>query len=87
MQKRGGENLYRKKIDSLGRILIPMELRTKLNLQEGDEFHLTPTDSGFLVEKREAKCLCCSQKEDLLLIRGNFFLCKNCLQNLWNQTT
>lgn len=35
-----------RRIDDLGRVVIPKEIRRKLNIQEGDPLEITCTDDG-----------------------------------------
>lgn len=42
-----------RRLDNLGRIVIPKELRQNMNLYEGCECSITPTESGIIIQKSE----------------------------------
>lgn len=41
----------RRKIDSMGRIVIPKEYRDKYNIKDNDYLQLIPSNKGFLIKK------------------------------------
>ena len=50
----GGINLKKenvRKIDGIGRIIIPMELRQSLNINENDEMKIYMQDKKIILEK------------------------------------
>ena len=44
-----------RKIDSLGRIVIPMDIRKALNLSSGDDIEINITGESILIKKSENK--------------------------------
>ena len=40
-----------KKIDNLGRIVIPKSLRTKYNIKNGEDLEITDSKDGILIKK------------------------------------
>ena len=40
-----------RRLDDLGRVTIPKELRRNLNIYEGCELMITPTENGILISK------------------------------------
>ena len=44
-----------RKIDSLGRIVIPMDIRKALNLSNGDDIEINITGESILIKKSENK--------------------------------
>ena len=42
-----------RRLDNLGRIVIPKELRQNMNLYEGCECSITPTEGGIIIQKSE----------------------------------
>ena len=44
---------FTRRVDNLGRIVIPKELRDSMNLYEGCECSFTPTEDGILFNKSE----------------------------------
>lgn len=71
-------------LDSLGRIVIPKEMRTSMGIEVGDpiEFYLD-TESDFMTIRkyRGISCDLCYSTQDLTYFR-NSFLCEKCILNL-----
>ena len=44
-----------RKIDSLGRILIPMDIRRAFNINSGDDIEINITGDSILIKKSESK--------------------------------
>ena len=40
-----------RRVDDLGRIVIPKEMRNFMNVKEGDPYEISCTDNGFIIEK------------------------------------
>lgn len=40
-----------RRVDDLGRIVIPKEMRNFMNVNEGDPYEISCTDNGFILEK------------------------------------
>ena len=47
-----------KKIDSLGRIVLPKEIRDTYQLSNGDTVEIVPTENGILIKKPGYKLIC-----------------------------
>ncbi len=65
-----------KKVDKLGRIVIPIELRQKYGLTEGTKIEILDVGEGIMVRSDEPFCKICHEKipED-----NKFLLCKKCM--------
>lgn len=75
-----------KKIDSVGRIVIPMEIRNTLNWKTNDEIELQCKDDILFLKKHlkiEDQCCVCGSKKQLISFK-NKFVCKDCLQEFKN---
>ena len=44
-----------RKIDSLGRIVIPMDIRRAFNINSGDDIEINITGDSILIKKSESK--------------------------------
>ena len=79
--------MIKKKIDALGRIVLPKGILLQLNWEKGDEIgFFADVEGGFLqIRKVKSACVACGAKEDLVPIKGNTFLCRTCLRNLINR--
>ncbi len=54
-----------RKIDDLGRIVIPAETRRLFNIHEGDELEISVENSAIVLRKLEATCVFCGSTEDI----------------------
>jgi transcriptional pleiotropic regulator of transition state genes len=73
-----------KKIDSVGRIVIPMELRNSLGWKSNDEIELCEQDGKLVLTKhiiKQGQCAICGNKEKLLSIEG-INICLNCAEKI-----
>ena len=79
--------LNRKKVDSLGRIVIPKILSKELKWNENDVilFQIAEDGQGLLLRKEAPSCLFAYEKEDLICIQNSVFLCKSCLSRYTDQ--
>lgn len=73
-----------RKIDELGRIVIPMEIRKELNINIKDRMEISKEGNSIILKKYENRCVFCGK----LKPEYNFEekkLCKNCLENIKNK--
>lgn len=68
-----------RKVDELGRIVIPMELRRTMSIKEGDALEIFTEDSDIIFRKYTPGCNCCGETQDLKEING-VRLCKKCIE-------
>ena len=68
-----------KKVDKLGRIVIPQQLREKYGLTEGKEIDFFDAGDGITVKPQEALCKICRCK-----IKSNLVvpLCESCIEKV-----
>ncbi len=65
-----------KKVDKLGRIVIPLELRRKYGLTEGMKIEFLDAGEGITVRPYEAFCKVCRGR---ISDRAMIPLCENCI--------
>lgn len=71
-----------RRIDNLGRIVLPKELRDTNGLSEGTALEILLDDDGNVVlRKYEPGCSACGQIDDLVLFK-DIRLCRKCLQSM-----
>jgi len=54
-----------RKIDSLGRVVLPAEMRRQLGMETGDLVAITVDDGRVVLEKIEVRCVFCGSVEGL----------------------
>lgn len=70
-----------RKIDSLGRVVLPVELRRALDIHEGDPLEIYVTSEGIMLRKYSAQCTFCGREDELETFRGKY-LCRSCRAEL-----
>lgn len=70
-----------RKIDELGRIVIPIEMRKILDIKERDSLGISLNEDGIFIKKEEPSCVFCNSNNKLKSFYGKN-ICKNCIKNL-----
>ena len=70
-----------RKIDELGRVVLPIELRRTLNLEVRDPVEIFMEGDAIVLRKYEAACLFCGGTRQLTVFRGKQ-ICADCLKQL-----
>ena len=68
-----------RKVDRLGRIVIPMELRRKYGLLEGADVKFEDNGSGVIVKAAGCVCCICSKK---ISADSDIPLCSKCVRKV-----
>jgi len=68
-----------RKVDELGRIVLPMELRRTLNIAERDSLEIYTDGTGIVLRKYNPGCAFCGSME-VLVTCGDNTLCRNCAE-------
>jgi transcriptional pleiotropic regulator of transition state genes len=59
-----------RKIDDLGRIVIPAETRRLFSIREGDELAISVDEDSIIIRKLEATCVFCGSTKDVSPFKG-----------------
>ncbi|RKQ85647.1 AbrB/MazE/SpoVT family DNA-binding domain-containing protein [Brockia lithotrophica] len=70
-----------RKIDELGRIVIPSDIRRELGLGERDLVEIAVERDAIVIRRFEPACVFCGSREDLFEYRGKT-VCRRCAQAL-----
>ena len=70
-----------RKIDELGRVVIPIELRKILDIKEKDSLEITLNKDGIFIKKEKPSCVFCNSNNSLELFLGKN-ICKKCIKEL-----
>lgn len=70
-----------RKIDELGRIVIPIELRRLLNVNPNDPLEIRVEGDAFVIRKNLPHCLFCTSNNNLIPFKG-YLICRNCSREL-----
>jgi transcriptional pleiotropic regulator of transition state genes len=72
-----------RKIDELGRVVLPSELRKILNMRHGDELAISVEGDQVILEKRHDVCVFCGADEPRIEFKGRR-VCERCAGDMVN---
>lgn len=72
-----------RKVDELGRIVLPIELRRTLDIEVKDSLEIYVDGSQIILKKYEPACIFCGNAKDVVNFKGKN-VCRNCLNELTN---
>lgn len=72
-----------RKVDELGRIVLPIELRRTLDIEVKDSLEIYVDGTQIILKKYEPACVFCGNAKDVINFKGKN-ICRNCLSELMN---
>ena len=72
-----------RKIDELGRIVLPMEIRKTMELNSRDAIEIFVESDKIILKKYLPACLFCGGTNDIVFYKGKL-ICSECLESLRN---
>ena len=66
-----------RKVDELGRIVLPIELRRTLNINEKDSLEIFVDNDKIVLQKYEPACIFCGSADDIVNYKGRN-VCAEC---------
>lgn len=70
-----------RKVDELGRIVLPIELRRTLDIAVRDEIEIYLDDDKVILKKYEPSCIFCTASRNLVNYRGRN-VCTECIRHM-----
>ena len=70
-----------RRVDELGRIVIPMSIRQTLGLNERDPVEIFMDGERIILQKHQSSCIFCGSTEDLIAYEGKN-VCAACREAL-----
>lgn len=70
-----------RKVDELGRIVLPIELRRNLGIDEKDALEIYVEGSSVILKKYQPSCVFCENASDVISYKGKN-ICRDCLKEL-----
>ena len=70
-----------RKVDDLGRIVLPVEMRRQFGIRPGDEMQISVDGGSIQLRKIEVHCVFCDEESDLRPYR-NKLVCGSCTAGL-----
>ncbi|NLL39391.1 MAG: AbrB/MazE/SpoVT family DNA-binding domain-containing protein [Clostridiales bacterium] len=73
-----------RQMDSLGRIVLPVELRRTLDIAEKDSLEIYVDESSIILKKYQPACIFCDNVRDIVNYKGKN-ICPECIEKLKNE--
>lgn len=70
-----------RKVDDLGRIVLPIELRRTLDIAERDELEIFMEGDHIVLRKYEPACIFCASDRKLAVYNGKN-ICRDCIRKM-----
>ena len=70
-----------RKVDELGRIVLPIELRRTLDIEEKDSLEIYMDGPSIVLKKFQPACIFCDREKDIVAFRGKN-VCPRCLREM-----
>ncbi|CAI6084823.1 AbrB/MazE/SpoVT family DNA-binding domain-containing protein [Cohnella ginsengisoli] len=70
-----------RKVDELGRVVIPIELRRTLGIGEKDALEIYVDGERIMLKKYEPACIFCGNADNVIYFKGKI-VCRECLKDL-----
>ena len=75
------KSCFVRKIDELGRIVLPIEIRQALEIKEKDPLEIFFKDDGIFIKKNIPSCIFCNSNIELKSFSEKN-ICNNCINKL-----
>lgn len=73
-----------RKVDELGRVVIPIELRRTLDIEEKDSLEIYVDGERIILKKYQPACVFCGNAQDVRNFKGKN-VCHGCLADMSSQ--
>ncbi len=73
-----------RKVDELGRIVLPIEMRRTLDIAEKDAMEIYVDGDGIILRKYQPACIFCDNVKDVVSFQGKN-ICPGCLEKIKSQ--
>lgn len=70
-----------RKVDVLGRLVLPIELRRTLGIEVRDPLEIFVDGEDIILRKYTPACVCCGSTEELVEYKGRK-ICRDCIKSL-----
>lgn len=72
-----------RRVDELGRVVIPIEIRNQFNIVEKDPVEIYVDGSSIILKKFEPNCIFCGNTKDLFDYNDKL-ICEKCIKKIEN---
>ena len=74
-----------RKIDELGRIVRPIEIRNTMNIENRDPLEIFVDEDKIILRKYQPACVFCNNADNVELFKGKL-VCRDCLSEMKDLT-
>ncbi|UFJ43035.1 AbrB/MazE/SpoVT family DNA-binding domain-containing protein [Brevibacillus humidisoli] len=75
-----------RRVDELGRVVLPKELRDVFNIEIRDSLEIYVQDDKIILKKYEPACVFCGDAGDIVHFKGKL-ICSNCISEIGASVT
>lgn len=68
-----------RKVDELGRVVLPIELRRTLGIEEKDRIEIFVDGESIILRKYQPACIFCDNAKDIINYKGKN-ICPDCIR-------
>ena len=70
-----------RKVDELGRIVLPIEMRRTLDIAERDSLEIFVDEDSIILKKYQPACIFCDNTKDIISYKGKN-ICPDCINKI-----
>ena len=70
-----------RRVDQLGRVVLPIELRRTLDIEIRDPLEIYMDDGSIMLKKYAPACILCGEEGELVEYKGKK-ICRKCIKTL-----
>jgi len=70
-----------RRVDDLGRIVIPIDLRRTLNIEPKSPLEIYVDDNKIILKKHKPTCFFCGSTDETIEFKGKI-ICSKCLEDM-----
>lgn len=70
-----------RKIDELGRVVLPVEIRNNMNINTKDSLEIFVENDKIILKKYQPSCIFCGDADDVTYFKGKL-ICDKCMHEL-----
>ena len=73
-----------RKVDELGRIVIPKEIRKNLKISNNSPLAIFADSNSIIIKNIQPTCVICGSKNSLMSFKEKF-ICQSCAENIYKK--
>ena len=74
-----------RKFDELGRIVLPIELRNKMDINTKDSVEIFVDNDKIILKKYQPCCVFCGNADNVTMFKGKL-VCRDCIEEMTRES-